>query len=58
MDAQHALQADWPSTGTLRLRIIGFDHFAKLFPRNDLFHLIQKMFLAGLLTVFLKTCSF
>jgi hypothetical protein len=58
VDAQHALQSDWLSARTLRLRVIGLYHLAQLLPGNNLLHLIEKLLLTGLLPVFLKSRGF
>ncbi len=56
-DAQHALGADGPSPGPLGLRIEQLDDRDPLLPGNDLFHVLRKRFLAGLLPVLIESGS-
>lgn len=55
INAQHALNTDRSAPNSLRARVKRLDGFAKRFPRNDGFHVVQKLFLACLLAKFFET---
>lgn len=55
VDMQHPLDSDPPSSRALRIRIARPEGIGGLFPGNDLFHVVQESFLAGLLPVFVET---
>lgn len=54
VDTQHFLYANRPAASARWIWIEGFNGFAKLLPRNNRFHVIQKLFLASLLSKFLE----
>jgi len=49
VDPQHPLDAHGPAAGTLWVGIERFNGSGQLLPRNDAFHLVERLFLAGLL---------
>lgn len=55
IDTQHTLDADRTAASPLRLGLERLDGFAKLFPGDDPFHVVQELFLAGLLAKLLET---
>ena len=55
MNPEHALQADRGTARAFRLGIKRLDYLAQTFPRNDLVHLIKKLFPAGPLAVAFKS---
>ena len=54
VDAQHPFDSDRPPACTLRLRIERLDGLGQLLPGNDLVHVIQETFLAGLFVVLVE----
>lgn len=54
VDAQHPFDSDRPPACTLRLRIERLDGLGQLLPGNDLVHVIQETFLAGLFAVLVE----
>src|SRR5690606_11573078 len=54
INTQHALNPDRSAAGTLGIRIERFDGLGELFPGNNALHVLQKLFLAGLLAELLK----
>ena len=55
IDTQHPLDADRTAASPLGLGIERLDGFAKLFPGDDRFHVVQELFFAGLLAKLLET---
>ena len=55
VDPQHTLNADSSPSGSIGFWVIRLYRLSQIGPCNNLLHLVQKLFLAGLLSELLET---